>query len=275
MPTVPKDLATRYPVALVSGASSGIGQAIALALLQQGITVYGTSRQPDRPSLHPDIHWLPLEAASQEGIYAFIRDNPDLLSKVDILVNNAGQGCFGSIDSIPREAITQIHNLLLEAPVQLTRAVLPGMRERGRGVVVNISSLAALFPLPYMAIYTAGKAGLSAFTRSLMLTEPHGPLVFIDFQAGDYRTDFNDNMPQHGKMDEARQRAWAQLEAHLAAGPPPSEAAGLVLKAIRKGRSRVIRGGGLFQRVVAPLGVRLLPGRLLLAAIRRYYKLPG
>lgn len=275
MPAPRTKLSGQFPSALVTGASSGIGRAIAESLLAAGLTVHGTSRRPDRPDLHPDIHWLPFEGDSLQGIHAFLREQPNLLSSVDLLINNAGGSFFGSIDAVPRERITGLHNLLLEGPVQLTRAVLPGMRERGRGAIVNVSSLAALFPLPYMATYSACKAGLSAFTRSLLLTERGRGLVLIDFQPGDYGTAFNAAMDRHGRETGSSERAWKRLEENMSTGPPPERAAKDLMRALARGRSGVVYSGGFFQRCLAPLGARILPTSCLLRAIGRYYRIQG
>jgi len=275
MPNPPNGLAQRYQTALVTGASSGIGQAIATRLLKEGLQVYGTSRQPEAAGRDPAIRWLAFDGGSRDGINQFIQGQANLLSNIDVLINNAGSSCFGSVDDLPTEAIASQHQLLLEAPVQLTRAVLPGMRLRGRGAVINISSLAAIFPLPYMATYSAGKAGLSAFTESLMLTEKGRGLVLIDFKAGDFRTAFNANTRRYGDLDASRGRAWQKLEAHLAAAPEPAQAAEDLVRALQRGRSRTVRSGGCFQAWIAPLGVRLLPRRLILWAIGKYYHLGG
>jgi short-subunit dehydrogenase len=140
--------------------------------------------------------------------------------------------------------------------------------------VVNISSLAAEFPLPYMALYSAGKAGLSALTRSLIITERAGGVQFIDCQPGDIRTAFNANMARREALSAAEERAWRRMEANLAAAPGAERAAGDVMRALRRGRSGVVRTGSWFQTCLAPLGMRILPVAILIWAIRRYYRLP-
>ena len=179
-----------YRSALVTGASSGIGRAVAKRLLDAGLEVYGTTRSPERASGPDGIRWLRLEGATTEGLQTFIDENRDLLNHLDILMNNAGSSGFGNLAANPADLLEEQVRLLLQTPIQLSRAVLPGMRTRSKGCILNVSSLAAIFPLPFMAAYSAGKAGLSAFTRSLVLSEVADGVSFIDFQAGDFRTAF-------------------------------------------------------------------------------------
>lgn len=271
MPDSVQRLADRHAVALVTGASSGIGKAIAEALFNEGLAVYGTSRNPNRANLNPDIQWLPFEGGQADATVRFISENKDLLTRINILVNNAGSSCFGEVENQSPAALSNQVQLLLEAPMALTRAVLPEMRARGGGAIVNVSSLAAEFPLPYMAAYTAAKAGLSAYTRSLILTEAGKGVQLIDFQLGDFRTAFNEAMAPAQELSAREQRAWDQFEKHLLAGPPPEQAARDLLEALARGKSGTVRSGGFFQARLAPLGLRLFPRGCLLWMMRRYH----
>ena len=275
MPKATTDLNERFRTALVTGASSGIGRAAAEGLLAEGIEVYGTSRNPEKLEEPGGIRWLRLEGATPDGAKAFIRENAELLARVDILINNAGSAHFGSLAESPEAAINQQLQLLLHTPILLTREVLCAMQGRRKGCIVNVSSLAASFPLPFMATYSAGKAGLSTFTQSLILSEKTAGVSLIDFRAGDFRTAFNERASRPGQLDQREQAAWEQLEKHLNESPGPDMAAGDMLAAIRKHRSRVVRSGGFFQTRIAPIGVRILPISCLLRAIRWYYKLPS
>jgi NAD(P)-dependent dehydrogenase (short-subunit alcohol dehydrogenase family) len=260
--------------ALVTGASSGIGRAVAAALRQAGLTVYGTSRQPERvQNPVPGLHWLRFKGDTADGIQDLIKAQRELLSNVDLLVNNAGGSWFGELTELPEGGLKRQHRLLLDGPVELTRAVLPGMRERGLGAVVNVSSLAAEFPLPYMVPYSACKAGLSGFTRSLMVTERGTGVVLIDFQPGDIRTAFNANMVRQSSLNPAEERAWRRMEANIARAPGPEMAARDLMRALRRGRCSIARSGGFFQARLAPLGLRLLPHSVVRWAIRHYYRI--
>lgn len=266
-------LATKFSSALITGASSGLGLAFARMLLAEGLTVYGTTRDPERSGLDPQIQWLKMEGGSAAQVNCFIQDHQQLLTEVDILINNAGSSYFSRESSLITEAFERQQNLLYGTPVRLTQTVLEAMRGRGSGAIVNISSLAAIFPLPYMAGYSAGKAGLSSYTQGLMVVEADSGITLIDFQAGDYRTAFNANIGKGSIEGGGMEHAWKRLEENMQQSPQPEQAAKDLKHALLKGRSGIVRSGGFFQRCIAPLGQRLLPSSLLRTAIRKYYKI--
>lgn len=258
------------PTALVTGASSGIGKALALALAEHGFSVFGTSRFPN--SLPHPIQPLLLDAASTNSLQSFIHENHLLLGGLTVLVNNCGSSLYGDLARWDGESLAGSIRLLMEAPVRLTKEALVGMRERGVGTVVNVSSLAGVFPLPYMSVYSGAKAGLSAFTQSLILTEAGSGVQIIDFQPGDYRTAFNAGMGQPPELGEREQRVWEVLERNSDRGPEATRAAADIMRAIEAGRSGVVRSGTWFQRSVAPLAKRLVGGGTVRRVMRWMYK---
>ena len=140
------------------------------------------------------------------------------------------------------------------------------MLERRRGALVNVSSLAVEFALPYQAAYNMAKAGLSALNESLMYELRGTGVAVIDFRPGDYRTDFEDSVlrppqaesPAAGEADSLRQsRAWAAFSRMMQGGPRPDHAAAALRRALRRGRSGTVRTGRFFQAAVAPFLSRL------------------
>jgi short-subunit dehydrogenase len=261
--------------ALVTGASSGIGKAIAGRLRKEGYRVYGTSRVAGGRQGDQEIHWLQLEGASPQGRQAFLQAHGSLLTSVDILINNAGSSLFGSASEIPSSEIEAQYQLLLETPLAFTRVALGGMLGRGQGTIVNVSSLAALFPLPYMEDYSAAKAALSTYSQGLQATLKGSGIAIIDFQPGDFKTPFNGSIRQFGALSPSQRRAWDRLEHNMDGAPPPERAAEDLVGAILRGKSCTLRSGGAFQQMIAPLGARILPQRAVQGLIRRYYNLPG
>jgi short-subunit dehydrogenase len=154
----------------VTGASRGIGEAIARIAAERGARVTGVARTEGAltalaaatggAALAADL----TDPAEVDGLLARAEA---LSGPVDVLVNNAGVMLLDSIFELTNEQTVQMLQLNLYAPIQLTRLVLPGMRERGRGRVFNMSSIAAATGIPGMSVYSATKAGLSHFTRVL------------------------------------------------------------------------------------------------------------
>ena len=262
-----------YRTALVTGASSGLGLALARMLRDEGIEVWGASRSPAESAQREGWHAVPLDLTQPESLRAAVAQVRREAGVPDVLVNNAGAGVFAGFARFPEEQISRQLQLLLEGPITLTRAFWPEMLARRRGAVVNVASLAAEFPLPAMSLYSAAKAGLSGFSRALMLESAGGGVQVVDFQPGDFKTEFNRVAlrPAGGEAWEAR--AWARFEDLLERGPLPTQAAADLRRALAGGRSGTVTTGEFFQACVAPFAQRVLGRGLLRHFIRKYYKI--
>lgn len=156
--------------ALVTGASSGIGRAVAINLVEAGAQVVGLGR--DVPALRAlaessgvTVQRVDLESAGE--LQQFVEHSLPDLRPVDILVNCAGSGRFGPLTDHSAEDIDRLIDVNVRAPVALTQAVLPGMRERRRGRVVNVASIAGRLGVPNETVYSASKGAVAVFSRAL------------------------------------------------------------------------------------------------------------
>ena len=165
-------------------------------------------------------------------------------------------------------------SVLFSAPVMFCKTFAPLMEESDKGMIVNVTSLATLFPLPYMPLYNAGKSGLSSFSQSLMLEYPEYPKL-IDFRLGDVRTSFNQSAPkqQVSKQPEFMKLAWVKIERQLEESPMPQVAATQLIDVLEKKKAGVFYGGGWFQSFFAPLIARVLPFSLLKIVLKMRYGL--
>jgi NAD(P)-dependent dehydrogenase (short-subunit alcohol dehydrogenase family) len=153
-------------VALVTGASRGIGREIARALVEGGYRVFGTSRNPDgipEDRRVSGVTYLSLEMTDYESIDRVVRD----VGSVDVLVHNAGASQIGPVEEAPRSLVEHLFRLNLFGVIYLTRRLLAGMRERGHGTIINISSMAGRLVVPFSSIYAATKHGLDGYARGL------------------------------------------------------------------------------------------------------------
>jgi short-subunit dehydrogenase len=274
MPHAP--LAQSFRTALVTGAAGGLGRAFAEMLLGEGVEVWGTSRNIDKLPAGPRFHALEFDLLDGDQTATGLMQRAERESGgIELLVHNAGFGVFGGFDAIPIERWSAQIAAMLGRALVLDHAALTAMRPRRRGAIVNVSSLAAEMPIPFLSGYNAAKAGLSALTESLMLEAAETGITFLDFRPGDYRTEFNRNMFEASTTSspEAANRVWAALEVFMAEAPPPAKAAADLRRALRRGRSGVVRSGGVFQAVIAPRAVRLLPQSWRRAMIARYFHL--
>jgi NAD(P)-dependent dehydrogenase (short-subunit alcohol dehydrogenase family) len=154
-------------VALVTGASSGIGEAAAHALLAAGFTVYGTSRRAVAGEERGGVVFLPLDVTDDQSVAGAVREVLGRSGRIDVLVNNAGLGVAGAAEESSIEQARALFDTNLFGSIRMTRAVLPQMREQGSGRIINISSVLGLVPAPFGALYAATKHAIEGYSESL------------------------------------------------------------------------------------------------------------
>ena len=262
-----------YRTALVTGASSGLGREFARMLREEGLEVWGASRLPEAAAKTEGWHPVRLDLTVADSLLAAIEQVRREAGTPDVLINNAGAGVFAGFAHFPPEEIQRQVQLLLTGPMQITRAFWPEMLVRKRGAVINVSSLAAEFPLPAMSLYTAAKAGLSSFSRGLMLESKGRGVQVIDFQPGDFKTNFNKAVQRTAGGEAWEERAWARLEELLEHGPLPAQAAADLRRALVRGRSGTVTTGDFFQAKLGALAQRIFGHGLTRRVLRRYFRL--
>ncbi|HYN96770.1 MAG TPA: SDR family oxidoreductase [Pilimelia sp.] len=185
---------------LVTGASTGIGRAIAERFVERGWVVLGTSRDP--AGLRPEqrvagVTYLRLDQADAGSI----RECAAAAGGLDLLVNNAGQSQGGALEHLPDDAVRHLFQIDVFGPVELTRLVLPGMRARGGGRIVFVGSLMADFPVPFQGSYAAAKLALRGFVLALRTeVAPFGIAVAL-VQPGYFKSEINDRRQWHTAPD--------------------------------------------------------------------------
>lgn len=150
---------------LITGCSSGYGLETARHFHAQGWNVVATMRTPcdDQLPRSARLRVLALDVTKPESIAAALAAS----GPIDVLVNNAGIGLFGAFEATPMATVREVFETNTLGVMAMTQAVLPGFRARRSGVVVNVTSSATLAPMPLVAVYTASKAAIEAFTASL------------------------------------------------------------------------------------------------------------
>jgi short-subunit dehydrogenase len=224
--------------------------------------VWGTSRDPARLTAltraHPEAFTpVGLDLCAAATAIRIFQEQDRAAGGFDLLINNAGYGVFGEFATTDFAQWREQLEVMLLQPAHLCHAALPGLLARNRGAIVNISSLAAEFPLPFQSAYNIAKSGLTALNESLMIETAGTGVVILDVRPGDYRTDFEASVRRPAEPTPPRlARAWAAFTAMMLSGPPPAHAAASVRRALLRNRSATVRTGRFFQAVAAPLLAR-------------------
>src|SRR6476660_1719975 len=154
-------------VALVTGASAGIGETAARAMLGAGFTVYGTSRKGASGQERDGVVLLPLDVTDDGSVAGAVREVLERSGRIDVLVNNAGVGIAGAAEESSIEQARALFETNVFGAIRMTRAVLPHMREQGSGRIINVSSVLGFLPAPFMALYAASKHAIEGYSESL------------------------------------------------------------------------------------------------------------
>ena len=181
---------------LITGCSSGFGREIALAALSRGDAVVATARRPealkDLVEGAPEgrAHALALDVTNPEQIREAVAEATDRFGRVDVLVNNAGYGLVGAVEEFTMEELREQFETMFFGAVELTKEVLPGMRERGSGAIVQMSSMGGQVAVPGAGSYCAAKFALEGLSGALAgEVKPFGIKVLI-VEPGGFRTGF-------------------------------------------------------------------------------------
>lgn len=266
-------------IALVTGASSGIGEATAQALAADGFTVYAGARRVDRmqPLTEHGIVPISLDVTEEASMMSVIEQIRAEAAPIDVLVNNAGYGSYGSVEDVSMDEARRQIEVNLFGLARMTQLVLPDMRAAGDGYIVNISSVGGTFGEPLGAWYHASKYAVEGFTDSLALeVAPFGvkavtvqPGAIVTEWAGiaeQQATETSGNGAYAGQVASRVKKVSAERLERF--GSKPEVVADRIVKIVHTARPklRYPAGGG------APVLVRarkVLPERVFYGVVKR------
>ena len=263
-------------VAIVTGASSGIGQATSELLANSGYKVYGTSRK-EVPPAQRSYKMITLDVNSEASIEAAIKEVVNIEGRIDLVVNNAGFGVApGGAEESSMEQTKMIFDTNFFGIVRMTRAVVPYMRKQGKGRIINIGSILGLIPAPYMATYAATKHAVEGYSESLdHELRTRGIRVSV-VEPGYTNTHFEANtLEVDAKIDEyniARKALAKLMKLAIAAGDNPQVVANVVLKAANAKHPKLRYAAGKLACRLSLLR-RFAPAALVDIGIRQELKL--
>jgi NAD(P)-dependent dehydrogenase (short-subunit alcohol dehydrogenase family) len=262
-------------VAIVTGASSGIGAATARGFAEAGYQVYGGSRSSDA-DLPPGVRPLTIDVDDDASVQEAVDRVHGEVGRIDVLVNAAGYLCAGGVEETTLADARRQFETNYFGVVRMTLAALPGMREQRSGHIITISSLAGLVPVPFWGHYNASKFAVEGLMETLRHeVRPFGIQVAL-VEPGNIKTAFYAR-PQAAGMSEyagARERAFAVMGDFEVKAPGPEIVARKVLGIARDAhprlRNKVTREATQFTALR-----RLLPAGAFETGIRRAFKLAG
>jgi NAD(P)-dependent dehydrogenase (short-subunit alcohol dehydrogenase family) len=265
-------------VALVTGASSGIGKATAIALSAAGFQVIGTARNTARVTTPVGVTYIDLDVTSDESVASAVKQAIDRFGHIDVLVNNAGVGSTGAAEEFSIAQTQDIFDINVYGVMRMTKAVLPHMRAQSRGRIINVSSLSGFVPSPFMALYVSTKHAVEGYSQSLdHEVRDHGIRVLL-VEPGPVNTPFAGHSVQADTpmpLYAAGRRNYDELIAkNLSSGDDPAVVARVIVAAATDRKPKLRRTAGTTARTINAV-YPVAPARRFDRVIRRFNRMPS
>ena len=265
------------PVAIVTGATAGIGLATANLLKKEGHTVYGTSRRPQSESEN-GIAMLACDVTRDESVSSVIKEVLRRSGRIDLLVNNAGFGLIAGAEESSIEQAKSVFDVNVFGVMRMTNHVLPIMRRQGNGRVINISSVVGFLPAPYYAIYGATKHAIEGYSQTLDHEVRGFGIRVISIEPAFTRTSFESNLvapDQPLAIYESARRAMIDTSRQqVEKGDEPEIVAQVVLTAAKAAKPRLRYPAGPAARQLDFMR-KLVPEGIFNIILRKQFKLPA
>jgi NAD(P)-dependent dehydrogenase (short-subunit alcohol dehydrogenase family) len=253
--------------ALVTGTSTGIGLETALHFARQGYRVFAGARKPEVVERHENIVPVKLDVDQDESVRSCVAVVLQQAGAIDVLVNNAGIGIAGSVEMVPLDRVRGMFETNFYGAVRMMQAVLPSMRERRSGTVVNVTSIMGHMTLGGHGFYAATKFALAALSETLAIeAKPFGIKVAI-IEPGVILTPIWSKaealMPEDHPYQQAMGRLYRLFEAQMDGGTMPDVVARAIYEAVQQGATRLRYAVGPDAEVIAAARDRMTPAEWL------------
>ena len=227
---------------MITGASRGIGEAAARIFAAQGWLVAATARRPETLGnwAHaPNVAAIRLDVTDVVSVRQAVGEIESRLGPVDVLVNNAGAGLGGAVEGVTREELSELFDLNFFGLISTIQAVLPGMREKSSGVIINVSSAAGRVGLPFLAPYCASKYAVEGLTEAMAYElAPFGVQVKL-IEPGGVKTSFEHKWAESAAYERGAAATRARYVAGSKKAMGPEGVAKAIYLAATDGKSRL------------------------------------
>ncbi len=265
-------------VVLITGATSGIGKEMAEVLAYHGYAVYGTGRNIKRVSVSANLRYLFMDVKDRDSVEKTVKQIIEKSGRIDILINNAGVGLAGALEEIPFSDIYNTYETNLFGIIRLTKEVIPFMRQQGRGLIVNVSSIAGRIGLPFQSIYSSSKFALESITEAMSIELKVFGIKVCMIEPGDYNTSVNQNRKiirpsENSAYSERLSGFFDLLKRNIDNGRPPEQIKSLILKIVKSENPKMRYRSGRLIENLTPLARFIIPSRIFEKILIRYYKI--
>ena len=264
-------------VILITGASSGIGKAIAQFLSEKGYTVYGTSRNPKNTE-NLSFHLIALDVLDVDSMQKAVNFIIKKEGRLDVLVNNAGMGITGPVEDTPTEEMRNVFNTNFFGAIDVMKAVLPQMRKQKNGLILNITSIAGYMGLPFRGVYSATKGALELVTEATRMEVKNFGIHIANIAPGDFATNiaagrYHTPVFKNSAYKEKYQENLDLIDADVNSGMDPKEMAKKVFKIINTKNPKIHYKVGGFMEKFSIVLKRILPDKWYEKLLMNHYKL--
>lgn len=264
-------------VALVTGASAGIGDATAKALQSAGFEVFGTSRRTTAARTD-GVTMLTCDVTDDAAVTRLVDEVLARTGRIDLLVNNAGVGLLGAAEESSTAQAKALFDVNVFGVLRVTNAVLPAMRRQGKGRIINLSSVLGLIPAPYFALYASTKHAVEGYSESLDHELRSFGIRVVLIEPAYTRTSFENNTlapdAPLGLYDSARAAMSAVMRTAMESGDAPEVVVETILKAATAASPKLRYTAGKMARQVS-LMRRFVPAAAFDKGVRKQNGLPS
>lgn len=258
---------------IVTGASKGIGNAIATGLAREGHKVYGFSRSVLENSL---FHGVSVDVTNSSQIENAVQEIIHKEGRIDVLINNAGVGMVGPVEDTTKSDVHRLFDVNLIGSVQMIAAVLPVMRRQRSGKILNISSIGSVMGLPFRGFYSASKAALDKVTEALRYEVRPWNIQAASLHLGDIKTDIAEGRIKttiSTDYEKVFNTVYTSMDSEVEKGFEPDRVAVYILKLLKKKTWKAHYYFGKFgQKIAVPLKW-ILPQLFFEKLMRKYSKI--
>jgi NAD(P)-dependent dehydrogenase (short-subunit alcohol dehydrogenase family) len=265
-------------VVIITGASSGLGLATALHMHKNGYVVFGTSRNPEKYEKQFPFPFLFLENADPVSIQSCVESVLNQTGRLDILINNAGVGITGPMEEIDLTDVKDHFEINCFGPMRMIQAVLPQMRKQKKGLIINITSIAADMGLPFRGAYSAAKVALERMSESIRLESHSFGIRICNLAPGDFVSNIAQRrhyapLDKESPYFEMYKFSLDQINEHVDKGIDPNHIVRTIEEIIKTKKPKVrYKVGAPLQKLSGVLKT-LLPSRIFEKLLMNHYKL--